>query len=108
MSTSMPELLSATAVSVEVTEDTLSVELSDGRTIAAPIAWFPRLNHATAAERGHWRLVGQGHGVHWIDLDEDVSVEGLLLGRPSAESQDSLRRWLEQRKTRSSRPRRKS
>jgi Protein of unknown function (DUF2442) len=104
----MHELLSATAVAVEITDDTLSLELSDGRTIAAPIAWFPRLTHGTAAERRNWRLVGQGHGVHWIDLDEDVSVEGLLLGRPSAESQDSFRRWLEQRKTSSPRTRRKA
>jgi hypothetical protein len=98
MSSSVPELRLATAVSVEVTRDRLSVELTDGRTIAAPVAWFPRLSHGTVAERRNWRLVGEGHGIHWADLDEDVSIEGLLLGRPSAESQPSFRHWLEQRK----------
>ena len=98
MSTSAEELLSVTAMSVDVTEDTVSVELSDGRTIAAPVCWFPLLSHATSAERQNWRLGGPGHGVHWPDLDEDISVSGLLLGRPSGESQASLRRWLDQRK----------
>ena len=98
MSTSVPELQSATAVSVNVTKDVVSVELSDGRTIAAPVAWFPRLRNGTIAERRHWRIIGPGTGVHWPDLDEDISVEGLLLGRPSGESQASLRRWLEQRR----------
>ena len=98
MSTSLPELAAATVGSVEITEDTISFDLSDGRTIVAPMAWFPRLMDGTAAERRNWRFIGQGHGVHWPDLDEDVSVEGLLLGRPSGESQASLRRWLEERK----------
>ena len=97
-STSTPELLSAVAVSVKVTNHALSVDLADGRTISAPISWFPRLTHGTAAERRNWRLIGQGLGVHWNDLDEDVSIEGLLLGRPSVESQESFRRWLEQKK----------
>ena len=82
------------ASEVTVTEDTLTVELSDGRTIAVPLAWYPRLVHATEGERGNWRLVGGGQGIHWPDLDEDVSVEGLLAGRPSGESQVSFRRWL--------------
>ncbi len=98
MSTSVPELQAATAVSVNVTKDMLSVELSDGRMIAAPVAWFPRLRHGTMAERRRWRIIGPGIGVHWPELDEDISVEGLLLGRPSGESQASIRRWLEQRK----------
>ncbi len=100
MNISVAELLSATATSVKVTDDTLEFDLSDGRTIAAPVAWFPRLNQGTPAERRNWRLIGQGIGVHWPDLDEDISVEGLLLGRPSGESQVSFRRWLEQRKNR--------
>ena len=82
---------------VEVTDDTLTAELSDGRSISVPLAWYPRLAHATPHERRNWRLIGGGEGVHWPDLDEDISVEGLLAGRPSAESQRSLKRWLETR-----------
>lgn len=98
MSISAGNLQSVTAIGVKVTTDTLSVELSDGRTIATPLLWFPRLSRGTRAERRNWRLIGRGHGLHWPDLDEDISVEGLLLGRPSGESQASLRRWLELRK----------
>ena len=82
---------------VKVTGDTLSVELSDGRTIAAPLAWFPRLLHSTTKERKNWRLIGKGHGIHWKDIDEDISVEGLLAGKPSGESQTSFKRWMEER-----------
>ena len=82
------------AVSVSVTPDELEAGLGDGRTIAAPLAWFPRLLHGTAEERGAFRLIGQGEGLHWPELDEDVSVEALLAGRPSAESAASLKRWL--------------
>jgi hypothetical protein len=82
---------------VTVTEDALQLELSDGRAVSAPLAWYPRLAHGTATERAHWRLVGRGDGVHWPDLDEDISVEGVLAGRPSGESQASLKRWLESR-----------
>ncbi|MGA2705768.1 MAG: DUF2442 domain-containing protein [Isosphaeraceae bacterium] len=88
----------ATALRVEVTEDnTLSVELSNGRTIAVPLAWYPRLVHGTVAERNRWRPIGQGLDMHWPDLDEDISVANLLAGRPSEESQASLQRWLQQR-----------
>ena len=80
---------------VTLTEDTLTVELADGRTISVPLAWYPRLVHAAAAERCNWQLLGGGQGIHWPDLDEDISVEGLLAGRPSAESQDSFKRWLD-------------
>lgn len=85
------------AQGVEVTEDTLTVELADGRSISVPLAWYPRLAHATPDERRNWQLIGGGEGVHWPDLDEDISVEGLLAGRPSGESQTSLNRWLEAR-----------
>ena len=85
------------AETVTVTEDTLSVDLSDGRSIAAPLAWFPRLLHASPEERRNWRLIGRGQGIHWEDLDEDISVEGLLAGRPSGESQASFKKWLESR-----------
>jgi hypothetical protein len=82
---------------VIVTDDALTVDLSDGRTISVPLAWFPRLTHGTNEERSNWKLIGRGEGVHWPDLDEDISVESLLAGRRSAESRDSLRRWLQAR-----------
>jgi hypothetical protein len=84
----------ALATGVTVSEDTLAVDLADGRTIAAPLAWYPRLAHATAAERNSWRLIAQGRGIHWPALDEDISVANLLAGQPSAESQSSFKRWL--------------
>lgn len=82
---------------LRVTASAFCVELFDGRTITAPLAWFPRLQHGTANERNHWRFIGRGEGIHWPDLDEDISVEGLVLGKPSGESQPSFARWLEKR-----------
>ncbi len=73
------------------------MELSDGRTISVPLEWYPRLVHGTLAERNNWRIVGKGQGVHWADLDEDISVEGLISGRPSGESQSSFKKWLDSR-----------
>ena len=67
---------------VRVTGNTLAVELRDGRAISVPLAWFPRLVHATSRERANWRLIGEGQGIHWEDLDEDISIESLLAGRP--------------------------
>ena len=86
------------AEEVTVTEDTLTAELSDGRTISVPLDWFPRLVHSTMEERENWRFIGKGQGIHWPELDEDISVEGLLAGRPSGESQNSLKRWLDARR----------
>jgi uncharacterized protein DUF2442 len=88
----------ARAQRVTVTADTLVVDLVDGRTISVPVAWYPRLAHGTAAERANWRFIGEGEGIHWPDLDEDLSTEGLLAGRRSGETQASLQRWLERRK----------
>lgn len=85
------------AQDVAVTKDTLRVDLSDGRTISVPLAWFPRLVHASLAERKNWRLIGRGTGIHWDDVDEDVSVQGLLAGNPSGESQTSFAKWLRMR-----------
>ena len=85
------------ADSCPLTDDTLVVDLIDGRSISVPLAWYPRLAHGNQAERAHWRLIGEGEGIHWPDLDEDISVEGLLAGRRSGETQGSLRRWLENR-----------
>ena len=99
MTTSVIEISEPKAEAVKVTEDTLSVDLNDGRTISVPLEWFPRLVHATRAERNNWRLIGRGHGIHWEDIDEDISVEGLLAGRASGESQESFKKWLSQRKT---------
>src|SRR3954449_2794920 len=115
MSSSGVETREALATQVEVSEDTLSVELADGRTIAAPLAWYPRLAHASAAEqrswqllgggpglhwpapaaeRRSWQLLGGGRGIHWPALDEDISVANLLAGQPSVESQSSFKKWL--------------
>ncbi len=85
------------AVGLEITEESLIVELSDGRTITVPLTWYPRLLQATPAERSNWRFIGKGQGIHWNDLDEDISVESLLGGRHSSESRSSLKRWLEER-----------
>lgn len=95
MSTSASEVKIPVAANVAVTEAVLSVDLSDGRTITVPLSWYPRLDHATPAERAKWELIGDGHGIHWPDIDEDISVQGLLAGKPSNESQASLRRWLD-------------
>lgn len=82
------------AVSVAINDETLTVDLADGRSIAVPLGWYPRLSNGTIQERQNWRLIGSGEGIHWPDLDEDISVEGITFGRRSGESQDSLRRWL--------------
>lgn len=97
MTTLTTEFRMAPAQEVNVTEDSLIVDLSDGRTVSVPLAWFPRLLHGTTDERNNWRLIGDGEGIHWPDLDEDISVENLLFGKPSGESQKSFKRWLEKR-----------
>jgi len=92
-----PELRRPQALRVIVTDEALTVDLVDGRTVTVPLGWYPRLAHATGPERNNWRLMGRGEGVHWPDLDEDVSVNALLTGRPSGESQASLEKWLRRR-----------
>ena len=99
MSTSGTEIKEALAQGVSVSDDAIAVDLADGRTITAPLAWFPRLAHGEPAERNHWRLIARGQGIHWPDLDEDISVESLLAGRRSGETQESLRRWLQRRES---------
>jgi hypothetical protein len=94
MSTSAPDV---GAQRVTVTDDSIRVDLSDGRSISVPLAWYPRLLHGTHEERNHWRLLGNAEGIHWPDLDEDISIENLLLGKPSGESKDSFMKWLNQR-----------
>jgi hypothetical protein len=98
MSTLQIDSLGTAATSVSVDELELSVDLADGRTITVPIGWFPRLAHGSQAERANWRIIGRGHGIHWHDLDEDISVESLLTGLRSKESDSSLMKWLEKRK----------
>ncbi len=82
---------------VIVTDDTLSADLSDGRTIAVPLAWYPRLLQGSIEERNDWRLIGSGNGIHWNQLDEDISIKNLILGQPSGESQKSFQQWLSTR-----------
>ncbi len=91
----MAEVAEPRANNIEVSEEALTLELVDGRTVSVPIAWYPRLFHGTPKQRNNWRLIGTGAGVHWPDLDEDISVENLLAGNPSDESQRSLEKWLE-------------
>jgi hypothetical protein len=100
MHTSTIEIELPAAENLSVTEDTLSVDLSDGRTISVPLAWYPRLTYASQDEQNNWRLIRKGYGIHWEDLDEDISVEGLLAGRPSGESQTSFKKWLANRASR--------
>lgn len=83
---------------VTVTNDALSVDLSDGRSLSVPLDWFPRLVHATQTERKSWQLIGRGRGIHWDHLDEDISIDGLLAGKPSGESQASFQKWLTARR----------
>ena len=76
----------ARARDVSFTDDALIVELSDGRVLTVPLVWFPRLLHAPASQRRNWELLGDGEGIHWPDVDEDISVEGVLRGIPSGET----------------------
>jgi len=99
MTSSATEATAALATRVTVTDDTLTVDLSDGRTVSVPLAWYPRLVHASPAERRNWQLIARGEGVHWPDVDEDINVAALLAGRPSVESPASLQRWLAGRKS---------
>ena len=74
---------------VRVTEDMLSVDLMDGRTVSVPLAWYPRLLHATPKQRKNWQISGGGYGIHWPDVDEDISTEGLLRGAPAPKASAS-------------------
>lgn len=98
MSSSTIEIQVSNVTEVEVTEDRLRVELDDGRTISVPLSWYPRLLHATRKERDNHRLIGNGEGINWPDVDEDIRVGDIIAGRRSQESQASLEKWLESRK----------
>jgi hypothetical protein len=86
-----------TAANVRVEADTLTVELSDGRVLSVPIGWYPRLLHGTEQERKNWRFIAGGRGIHWPEIDEDISVENMLAGKQSGESQASFKKWLDSR-----------
>ncbi|HEY4717648.1 MAG TPA: DUF2442 domain-containing protein [Anaerolineales bacterium] len=101
MSSSVIEIEEARAQHVTVSEDSLTVDLVDGRTIIVPLAWYPRLWHGKPEERNTFEVLGDGAYIHWPDLDEDLSVSGLLAGRRSRESQQSLARWLEEHRAHS-------
>lgn len=85
------------AESLTFSADSMHVQLDDGRSLSVPLAWYPRLLHGTPQEREVFELIGEGEGFHWPKLDEDISVEGLLAGRRSAESDASLAKWLKTR-----------
>ena len=98
MNTLTLEPPSACIQDIKITNSALTIDLSDGRCISAPLVWYPRLLNATAKERNHWELIGEGDGIHWPDLDEDLSMDGIIQGHPSYESQKSFQRWLSERK----------
>ena len=97
ISSKIVELQIVKAVELQITEDTLSVELDDGRAISVPLAWYPRLTHGSIDERNSWEFIGNGTGIHWPQLDADISINNLLFGQPSGESQRSFKRWLQGR-----------
>lgn len=100
MTISQVELTVPAVHSVRVDQSMLTFVLEDGRSVSAPLEWFPRLQEGTAEERGRWEPIGAGYGVHWPDLDEDISVEGMLAGRRSMEGERSFRAWLDRRPNR--------
>jgi hypothetical protein len=103
MSSLAVEALEPRGKSVKVSDEELTVDLVDGRTIMVPLAWFPRLWHGTSQERNHFEIFADGAYIHWPDLDEDLTVAGLLAGQRSGETPQSLKKWLDSRKTRSKR-----
>jgi len=94
------EIQEARAQAVHITDDALTVDLVDGRTVIVPLVWFPRLWHGTREERSCLEIIGDGAYVHWPELDEDLTVASLLAGRRSGESAKSLKKWLAARKPR--------
>lgn len=94
MNTLVTEINLSLVKNITITDEALTVDLADGRTISVPLAWYPRLLHGRPEERQQWRLIGHGQGIHWPPLDEDISVENLVAGKPSGESQRSFKQWL--------------
>ncbi len=87
------------AVEVMVTGEKIIIDLADGRSLAIPLAWYPRLLYGTPQERENWQLLGEGYAIEWPDLDEHIGIEGLLAGRRSSEGKKSIERWLATRNT---------
>ena len=94
MAISAPKTNEVLAVNISCSSESLTAELADGRVVSAPLSWYPRLVHATQAERDNWQIEGNGDAIRWPDLDEDILVEALLVGWPSRESEKSFNRWL--------------
>lgn len=97
MSTLVNEIQQARAQSVRITEDMFVVELTDGRVISVPLTWYPRLWYGSESERANFEIIGEGEYIHWPELDEDLSVSGILKGRRSLENPESLKKWLAKR-----------
>jgi len=95
MSISTIEIQPTLAECISIDDELLTIDFVDGRSISVPLEWYPRLLHRTPQERGNRRLIGQGEGIHWPELDEDISVENVWAGKPSGESQRSLKRWID-------------
>ena len=95
----LTEITVSPAINVSVTDELLTVELADGRKISVPTAWYPRLAHGTPAERRKWIISYSGEGLHWEALDEDISIQGLIAGRPSNENPKMIEKWIEKRKS---------
>jgi hypothetical protein len=93
----MTEIVLSNAVDVKVDDKTLTVTLDDGRILSLPLSWYPRLYYGSQEERNNCRFIGNGEGIHWEDLDEDISIEGIISGHHSRESQASLDKWLKSR-----------
>ena len=97
MNTSADDISRPAAISISFEDSHLVVELRDGRTISVPVSWFPRLEHSSRDERSRWEILGSGSGIRWPDIDEDISIDALLAGKRSNESQSSLKKWLDGR-----------
>lgn len=97
MSTFATEIHEARVQSVIIGEDSMVLDLMDGRSIGVPLTWYPRLWHGSREERAHFEIIGDGAYIHWPDLDEDLTVVGILAGRRSGESHESLKKWLASR-----------
>jgi hypothetical protein len=99
MSSSPTEVRDARAQAIEVREDTIAVDLVDGRTMTVPIVWYPRLWYGTKEERNHFEILDEGRYIHWPDLDEDLSIDGMVAGRRSGGNPASLKKWLAARES---------
>ncbi len=98
MTSLVSEETQSKAEDILISADEMTLVLSDGKTKSVPLSFYPRLIHASQAERDNWQIIGQGEGIRWPDLDEDISVEGIVAGKRSGESRKSFQRWLEAKK----------